>query len=69
MQSWLQRQGWSEATKADVAKLVDKYCPATLEFVERQCKLSVQVYSLQIIAALCNMVSVWELGPTMPRDR
>ncbi|CDI77484.1 hypothetical protein EAH_00000550 [Eimeria acervulina] len=56
VQSWLQRQGWSEATKADVAKLFDKYCPATLEFVERQCKLSVQVYSLQIIAALCNML-------------
>ncbi|CDI86634.1 hypothetical protein EPH_0074210 [Eimeria praecox] len=56
VQSWLQRQGWSEATKADVAKLFEKYCPATLEFVERQCKLSVQVYSLQIIAALCNML-------------
>ncbi|CDJ53066.1 hypothetical protein EBH_0006090 [Eimeria brunetti] len=56
VQSWLQRQAWSEATKADVAKLFDKYCPATLEFVERQCKLSVQVYSLQIIAALCNML-------------
>lgn len=55
--SWLQRQCWSEAIKADVGKLFEKYCPSTLEFVERQFKLSVQVYSLQIVAALCNMVS------------
>ncbi|KAL8448487.1 hypothetical protein Emed_003748 [Eimeria media] len=54
--SWLQRQRWSEPTKALVGKLFEKYCPATLEFVERQCKLSVQVYGLQIVAALCNML-------------
>ncbi|KAL8453322.1 hypothetical protein Emag_001932 [Eimeria magna] len=54
--SWLQRQRWSEPTKALVGKLFEKYCPETLDFVERQCKLSVQVYGLQIIAALCNML-------------
>ncbi|KAL8275355.1 hypothetical protein Esti_000677 [Eimeria stiedai] len=54
--SWLQRQRWSEPTKALVGKLFEKYCPDTLEYVERQCKLGVQVYGLQIVAALCNML-------------
>lgn len=55
--SWLQRQRWSEGVKGVVGKLFEKYCPDTLDFVERQCKLSVQVYGLQIVASLCNMVS------------
>lgn len=39
-----------------MGKLFEKYCPATLEFVERQCKLNVQIYGLQIVASLCAMV-------------
>ncbi|OEH75838.1 hypothetical protein cyc_03719 [Cyclospora cayetanensis] len=54
--SWLQRQSWSDSTKGIIGKLFEKYCPDTLDFIERQCKLSVQVYSLQIVAALCNML-------------
>ncbi|PHJ15739.1 dynein heavy chain family protein, partial [Cystoisospora suis] len=54
-QSWIRRMQWNEETKAQLSKLFEKYCPPTLAYIQRHCKLSVPIVDISIVASLCYM--------------
>ncbi|KFG49291.1 dynein heavy chain family protein, partial [Toxoplasma gondii GAB2-2007-GAL-DOM2] len=55
-QSWIQRMRWSDEVKTQLQKLFDKYCPATLAYVDRSCKRSIPVVGVSLVASLCAML-------------
>ncbi|CBZ52837.1 GA26239, related [Neospora caninum Liverpool] len=55
-QSWIKRMRWSDEVKTQLQKLFDKYCPATLAYIQRNCKLSMPIVNISLVASLCAML-------------